>query len=124
MASLIIGYSLCRLRTPIIPISCKGRRPLNISNSNNEEKKDIGREGGKGKLVPLLKWKVILNGFEKIIGKNKPQEKMNNLSPQQQKGDWKDLFLMSISFAVYVYISQKLVCAYCAWTSMPNVHVW
>jgi hypothetical protein len=71
-----------------------------------------------------LKWKVILNGFEKIIGKNKPQEKMNNLSPQQQKGDWKDLFLMSISFAVYVYISQKLVCAYCAWTSMPNVHVW
>ncbi|KAK2433350.1 RNA/RNP complex-1-interacting phosphatase [Trifolium repens] len=123
MASLIIGCSLCRLRTPIVSISCQGRRPLNISNSNNEEKKHIGREGGKGKL-PLLKWKVILNGFEKIIGKNKPQEKMNNLSPQQQKGDWKDLFLMSISFAVYVYISQKLVCAYCAWTSMPNVHVW
>ncbi|CAJ2655188.1 uncharacterized protein LOC123923102 [Trifolium pratense] len=123
MASLIIGYSFCRLRAPIVPISCQSRRALNISNSNNEEKKDIGRGGGKGK-VPLLKWKVILNDFEKIIGKNKSQEKMNNLSPQQQKGDWKDLFLMSISFAVYVYISQKLVCAYCAWTSMPNVHVW
>lgn len=41
----------------------------------------------------------------------------DNLSPKQ-KGDWKDLTLMSLSFAVYVYISQKLVCAYCAWTSL------
>ncbi|KAH7653814.1 hypothetical protein IHE45_19G104200 [Dioscorea alata] len=39
------------------------------------------------------------------------------LSPKQ-KGDWKDVFLMSFSFAVYVYISQKIVCAYCAWTAM------
>lgn len=40
-----------------------------------------------------------------------------NLSPKQ-KGDWRDVLLMSLSFAVYVYISQKLVCAYCAWKSM------
>lgn len=78
--------------------------------------------GGRGAKRPLLKWKVMLNDFEKLIGK-RPQQEINNSSPQQ-KGDWKDLFLMSISFAVYVYISQKLVCAYCAWTSMPNVHVW
>ncbi|KAK4756674.1 hypothetical protein SAY87_006801 [Trapa incisa] len=43
----------------------------------------------------------------------------NNLSPQK-KGDWKDLTLMSLSFAVYVYISQKIVCAYYAWMSMPK----
>ncbi|CAD6202684.1 unnamed protein product [Miscanthus lutarioriparius] len=42
-----------------------------------------------------------------------------SLSPKQ-KGDWKDVTLMSFSFAVYVYISQKLVCAYCAWLSMIN----
>ncbi|KAM6595016.1 hypothetical protein CsatA_002719 [Cannabis sativa] len=43
-----------------------------------------------------------------------------NLSPKQ-KGDWKDLTLMSLSFAVYVYISQKIVCAYFAWVmSMPK----
>ncbi|KAL5066457.1 hypothetical protein RYX36_028194 [Vicia faba] len=119
MASLIIGPCWCKLRTPFVPLSCQGRRS-SISNSNHEEKKDMGR-GGKGK-SPLLKWKVILKDFEKVIGK-RPQ-KMKNLSPQQQKGDWKDLFLMSISFAVYVYISQKLVCAYCAWTSMPKVNVW
>lgn len=41
----------------------------------------------------------------------------DNLSPKQ-KGDWKDVMLMSLSFAVYVYISQKIVCAYCAWMSM------
>lgn len=41
------------------------------------------------------------------------------LSPKQ-KGDWKDVLLMSFSFAVYVYISQKIVCAYCAWMSMIN----
>lgn len=42
-----------------------------------------------------------------------------NLSPKQ-KGDWKDVTLMSFSFAVYVYISQKIVCTYCAWISMIN----
>lgn len=42
-----------------------------------------------------------------------------SLSPKQ-KGDWKDVALMSLSFAVYVYISQKIVCTYCAWVSMIN----
>ncbi|GFY92231.1 hypothetical protein Acr_08g0006270 [Actinidia rufa] len=45
----------------------------------------------------------------------------DNLSPKQ-KGDWKDLVLMSLSFAVYVYISQKIVCAYCVWMSMLKQH--
>ncbi|CAN0917342.1 hypothetical protein LINGRAHAP2_LOCUS30238 [Linum grandiflorum] len=40
-----------------------------------------------------------------------------SLSPKQ-KGDWKDVVLMSLSFAVYVYMSQQLVCAYCVWKSM------
>lgn len=80
-----------------------------VNDSNpKEEKKDMGR----GKLT-LLKLR-LLNGFEKL-GKKAKQ----NLSPQQ-KGDWKDLLLMSLSFAVYVYISQKLVCAYFIWTSMPK----
>ncbi|KAL3719148.1 hypothetical protein ACJRO7_004148 [Eucalyptus globulus] len=56
----------------------------------------------------------IVEGFEKI-GKGLK----HNLGPQR-KGDWKDLALMSLSFAVYVYISQKIVCAYCAWVSMPK----
>lgn len=38
-----------------------------------------------------------------------------NLKPEKKKGDVKDLMLMSLSFAVYVYISQLLVCAYFAW---------
>ncbi|KAL1199831.1 hypothetical protein V5N11_013088 [Cardamine amara subsp. amara] len=37
-----------------------------------------------------------------------------NLKPEK-KGDMKDLMLMSLSFAVYVYISQLMVCAYFAW---------
>jgi len=36
----------------------------------------------------------------------------------QCKGDILDVMLMSISFVVYVYISQKIVCAYCMWQSM------
>ncbi|KAF5736451.1 hypothetical protein HS088_TW14G00593 [Tripterygium wilfordii] len=43
-------------------------------------------------------------------------------TPQKKGGDWKDLVLMSLSFAVYVYISQKIVCAYCAWISMLNLN--
>ncbi|KAK7243531.1 hypothetical protein RIF29_38330 [Crotalaria pallida] len=87
----------------VILLSCRGREPAN--NSNHEEKKDMEEK------LTVLK---IFNGFERL-GKRLKQ----NLSPQQ-KGDWKDLLLMSLSFAVYVYISQKLVCAYFAWTSMPK----
>ena len=46
-------------------------------------------------------------------------ELKEKLSPQR-KGDWKDVTLMSLSFAVYVYISQKIVCAYFLWMSMPK----
>ncbi|KAJ1398588.1 hypothetical protein SESBI_30911 [Sesbania bispinosa] len=118
MAALTVSHCCCSKRAhglgspnrnsprTLILLSCQGRRP--VSNSNPEEKKNIGV----GKLT-LLKWKLF-NGFEKL-GKRPGQ----NLSPQQ-KGDWKDLLLMSLSFAVYVYISQKLVCAYCAWTSIPK----
>lgn len=123
MAALTVGHCCCGKRTSshheftnrtspriFILVACQGRRLA--SNSNPDEKKDMRG----GKLINLLKWKV-LNGFEKL-GKRPEQ----NLSPKQ-KGDWKDLFLMSISFALYVYISQKLVCAYCAWTSLPK-HLW
>lgn len=119
LSSTVIGHYWSSKRTPFVPLSChhQGRRvPPLISNSNPQEKKDMG--GGK---LALLKWKMLMNGFEKLIGK-RPDDDDENLSPQQ-KGDWKDLLLMSISFAVYVYISQKLVCAYCVWTSMPK-QVW
>lgn len=50
-----------------------------------------------------------------------PKVNMKALSDQawgfvtpQSKGDAKDIFYCSLSFAVLVYMSQKLVCAYCA----------
>lgn len=95
-------------RPHILPYSCHGREPIDTS-SNPEKKKD--EKQGKQSLL----WFLV--HFEKL-GKNLKE----NLSPKQ-KGDWKDLMLMSLSFAVYVYISQKIVCAYCAWTSMPN-QIW
>jgi len=39
------------------------------------------------------------------------------VSPRRKGNIW-DVMLMSISFVVYVYISQKIVCAYCMWQSM------
>ncbi|TKY67977.1 hypothetical protein E2542_SST10874 [Spatholobus suberectus] len=115
MAALTVGHCCCGKRVPaheftnrnrpriFILLSCQGRKP------NSQEKKDTG--GGK---LNLLKWKSMLKDIEKL-GKRMKE----NLSPQQ-KGDWKDLLLMSVSFAVYVYISQMLVSAYFAWTSMPK----
>ena len=49
-------------------------------------------------------------------------EKMGKTLKPEKKGDMKDLMLMSLSFAVYVYISQLMVCAYFAWThvTLPN----
>ncbi|KAL2329333.1 hypothetical protein Fmac_022760 [Flemingia macrophylla] len=113
MASLTVGHCCCskrvlahefsdRSRPRILTLlSCQGRKP------SPKEKKVEGEK------VKLLKWKMLIN-IEKV-GKRMKE----NLSPQQ-KGDWKDLLLMSISFAVYVYISQMLVCAYFAWTSVPK----
>lgn len=89
----------------MILLSCDSRGPMD--DSNPEGKKEII---GVGKLGFLK----LMNRFEKI-GKKVKQ----NMSPQQ-KGDWKDLLLMSLSFAVYVYISQQLVCAYYAWSYMPK----
>eukprot|EP00262_Sarcandra_glabra_P018768 TRINITY_DN6869_c0_g1_i1.p1 TRINITY_DN6869_c0_g1~~TRINITY_DN6869_c0_g1_i1.p1 ORF type:complete len:119 (+),score=27.48 TRINITY_DN6869_c0_g1_i1:232-588(+) len=58
-------------------------------------------------------WLVEFYGEFEKLGRGLKE----SLSPKQ-KGDWRDLMLMSLSFAVYVYISQKIVCAYCAWMSM------
>ncbi|KAI4333107.1 hypothetical protein L6164_017954 [Bauhinia variegata] len=99
------NHELSRRNRPRIVILSSFQCKVPGDNSNPEEKKDL-----KGKLS-LLKF---INGFQKL-GKSLKQ----NLSPQQ-KGDWKDLFLMSLSFAVYVYISQMLVSAYYAWISMPK----
>lgn len=60
----------------------------------------------------------MVHGFVQRFEKMGIQLK-EKLSPQR-KGDWKDLTLMSLSFAVYVYISQKIVCAYFLWMTMPK----
>lgn len=70
-----------------------------------------GKKESKGIISPLFL------GMQKM-GSNLKE----SLSPKR-KGDWKDLTLMSLSFAVYVYISQKIVCAYCAWMSLLQ-HSW
>ncbi|CAN4118629.1 unnamed protein product [Withania somnifera] len=81
-------------------ISCQNHEPSDPKRAKTEKQMSKG-------VFPQ-----IIVGVEKL-GKGLK----DNLSPKK-KGDWKDLTLMSLSFAVYVYISQKLVCAYCAWTSL------
>ncbi|GFP92093.1 hypothetical protein PHJA_001353500 [Phtheirospermum japonicum] len=81
-------------------VSCQNNDPSNAK-TNKENKEDKG-----------LTLKKFLSGVEKH-GKGLK----DNLSPKH-KGDWKDITLMSLSFAVYVYMSQKIVCAYCVWMSM------
>ncbi|KAL1362544.1 hypothetical protein AAHE18_03G088900 [Arachis hypogaea] len=127
MASLIssVGHYCCitkallahQLTNGIIVSSCHVRRPSNDSNNSQEgKKKDM--DGGRLKNNSMVKLRLLslLNGFEKF-GRRRTKQ---YLSPEQKGGDWKDLFLMSLSFAVYVYISQQLVCAYFVWTTMPK----
>lgn len=91
-------------KTPriVVPCCCQSRVPLSLK-TKKEEKVENDNKG--------LKFMVSLEKVKKGL--------KESLSPKR-KGDWKDLVLMSLSFAVYVYISQKLVCAYCVWTSMLN----
>lgn len=86
-------------------ISC--RRPIDPLTSETKKEKEKEKKE-KGLLPKLI---VSVENFGKRL--------KDSLSPKQ-KGDWKDLMLMSLSFAVYVYMSQKIVCAYCAWTSMAK----
>ncbi|KAE9590454.1 hypothetical protein Lal_00023401 [Lupinus albus] len=110
MEALSLSYYYFHLKN-VLGHELKNRynpRFVILLSSKDRKNKD---KGGKLRVLKMF------SGFEKL-GKRLKQ----NLSPQQ-KGDWKDLFLMSLSFAVYVYISQKLVSAYFAWSSMPK-HLW
>ncbi|KAJ6896097.1 hypothetical protein NC651_022352 [Populus alba x Populus x berolinensis] len=86
----------------LILLSCQRGEPLDTSSS--KPKKEIKQDKQLARQ---------LFGSVENFGKGLK----DNLSPKR-KGDWKDVVLMSLSFAVYVYMSQKIVCAYCAWMSM------
>ncbi|KAG6509680.1 hypothetical protein ZIOFF_027680 [Zingiber officinale] len=82
---------------------------LSAGDGGRKEEQSDGTKQGKRWPISLVK----IYGEAGKLGR----ELKDCLSPKQ-KGDWKDLVLMSFSFAVYIYISQRIVCAYCAWMSM------
>uniref|UniRef100_A0A803LC08 Uncharacterized protein n=1 Tax=Chenopodium quinoa TaxID=63459 RepID=A0A803LC08_CHEQI len=86
----------------LISFSCQSSKPAGEEDSSAKKERED---------KPLMTLPVI-SGVSKL-GKRLKE----TLSPKQ-KGDLKDVLLMSFSFGVYVYISQKIVCAYCAWMSM------
>ncbi|KAK9108971.1 hypothetical protein Sjap_017031 [Stephania japonica] len=90
---------------------CGQIRQTNISFSDPNKDQKVKGEKGASQSISIAKI------FAQVAKLGK--DLRSNLSPKE-KGDWKDVVLMSLSFAVYVYISQKLVCAYCAWISILN----
>ncbi|GAB2289043.1 hypothetical protein Dimus_023345 [Dionaea muscipula] len=90
------------------PLSCQNKKkikPSNQTSTNPEKDKEMGSQRQR------QRQRLLFDGIVKM-GKDLKE----NLSPKKE-GDWKDMVLMSFSFAVYVYMSQKIVCAYCAWMS-------
>ncbi|EPS68834.1 hypothetical protein M569_05935 [Genlisea aurea] len=85
-------------------ISCRknedqpGRKINEVDNKDKDKNKAGGGGGG------------LWIAFERL---------KERLSPERN-GDWKDLTLVSLSFALYVYVSQKIVCAYCLWLNNNN----
>lgn len=98
-------YKIIMVPKMSIPFSCQSSRPT------EEEASNLKKEKAREKPVATRR---VLNAVSELGRRLK-----DNMSPKQ-KGDWKDVLLMSLSFGVYVYISQKIVCAYCAWMSMLN----
>ncbi|KAJ9174518.1 hypothetical protein P3X46_013155 [Hevea brasiliensis] len=86
-----------------ILLSCQREERIDISSP--KQKKEMKQE-------KQMMLRQLFGGAEKFGRGLK-----DTLSPKQE-GEWKDVVLMSLAFAVYVYISQQIVCAYCAWTSM------
>lgn len=89
-----------------------------VSNGNNvlrsgeeeEEPEEMNRTP-KIPLEQLLMQRLKLDqAMDEIVGFMAPRE----------KGDIRDVILMSLSFAVLVYISQRLVCLYCVVRHMAS----
>ncbi|GAB2232740.1 hypothetical protein Droror1_Dr00011790 [Drosera rotundifolia] len=101
-------YKQTSIPTIQATLSCKNNKPSKNTGSDTERGDEIKRPRSSSSRRGL---------FFGIVGMVKGLKE--SMSPKQ-KGDWKDLVLMSLSFAVYVYMSQKIVCAYCAWMSLIN----
>lgn len=93
------------------------RAQVAIRNSKADDEKEVRNK----KEMDGGNW--IVGNFSRIGRKvkSKVEKVRENLSPKQ-KGDWKDVVLMGLSFAVYIYISQKIVLAYCSWIAIHNHH--
>lgn len=80
----------------------------NMLQSGNEESEEpaVVEEKEAHTSVPLqqLLMQKLEQASDDMVGFMAPRE----------KGDIRDVILMSFSFAVLVYISQRLVCLYCA----------
>lgn len=119
MAALSFGHSFLTKKTSnhhselkskncprlVVLLACQSPEPVDTSSTKAEKEE---------KRNSMQLFSQLFSGAEKF-GKSLKE----NLSPQH-KGDWKDVVLMSLSFAVYVYISQMFVCAYFAWMAMPK----
>lgn len=105
MAALSIGH-LCPIQDHQLNAIKNSRIFISACSQNRDPSNAKTKKGS------AEKNKGIVQHMEKLGG-----VMMDNLSPKQ-KGDWKDITLMSLSFAVYIYMSQKIVCAYCAWMSI------
>ncbi|MCO5610369.1 hypothetical protein L7F22_064605 [Adiantum nelumboides] len=108
----------CVLSSHKDPLSQESSVPVDadrITNSNNSPTGSLKPSAGPHKASPsklkdTRKLGILPLFFQNLAG---------NMAPRE-KGDIRDVILMSLSFAVYVYISQKLVCAYCMWQSMSR----
>ena len=129
MVALSTGYSFYSKKTApntrqiperrissrsLVVLPCHSREPIhdNATNKLRRTKEELKRKEENERKQESFRPNFL--GFEEL-GKSLKE----SLSPKQ-KGDWKDLTLMSLSFAVYVYISQRIVCAYFVWMSMPR----
>ncbi|KAM3230099.1 hypothetical protein ACQJBY_060725 [Aegilops geniculata] len=109
-----LSQALRRRRNAAVP----RRRPSFRCQNRLPTEPPIGGDGGGGGGKKRAWWVSMAERAHSGVVKA-GMDVRESLSPKQ-KGDWKDVALMSLSFAVYVYISQKIVCTYCAWVSMTN----
>jgi len=97
--------------SPLNSSSEDGRDDMAASNLVRSSEDDVEKpesvqeeKGPKNPLEKILMQRLSLDkAMDEIVGFMAPRE----------KGDIRDVILMSLSFAVFVYISQRLVCAYC-----------
>jgi len=80
---------------------------------SSKQEQQPSKRSNQEDVVSNKKLQTLRQALMQQLKLDKAIDELVSFMAPREKGDIRDVILMSLSFAVLVYISQRLVCAYC-----------